>query len=243
MSRTAWIIIDCETLSLNIESAPILSIGAFLMGIINTEEDENPRFWKQIKDWDKINENFYQVINFKYQIASGRKDNKETWEWWNKVGGEAAKLLQESETTTNTLQQSLIALSAWIKEIENKVDSVVVLGNGAAFDNALLEIAYREYNLPIPWKYTHSLCLRTLYATFRLEKENTAGLTKSETKNTRIEILKDISITAKDLTEAKCGKFITHNALHDCVFQAYKAKLMFPRSLWENIANNIHKRK
>jgi hypothetical protein len=62
-------------------------------------------------------------------------------------------------------------------------------------------------------------------------------------ENNKTEILKNISNAAIALTKEECGNFTKHDALHDCIYQAYKAKIMLPNITWINIANNIHKRK
>jgi hypothetical protein len=228
MTKSALVIIDCETLSTFVESAPIISIGAYLMGIIETDESKRTGkdFWEQVEDYNLISDSFHTIVNYKYQIASGRKIDTATWDWWQSVGGKAVELLDRSRETNLSLCVGLGWLSQWIKDIEGKVDEVIVLGNGAAFDNVLLEIAYREYGLDIPWKYSHSLCLRTLYGIFGLES------TKFE-----------VSDVAKEMVTAKHGSFIAHDALHDCIYQAHKARMIVPGELWVNLTNNLHKRK
>jgi hypothetical protein len=68
-------------------------------------------------------------------------------------------------------------------------------------------------------------------------------LEEDENENNRTEVLKSISDAAISLTKKECGDFVKHDALHDCIYQAYKAKMMLPIETWTNIAKNIHRRK
>jgi hypothetical protein len=218
MSKVAFVVTDLETLSTHVAIAPILSIGAAVLGVVNTEEG----------NWvDELHyKGFHEIVNYPEQLKFDKFVSKTTLDWWENQNDDAKKLLETSRTTSNNLVQSLISLCGWINSI--KADHVVVLGYGSNFDNAILEINYQEYGIPIPWEYRNSLCLRTILNLYTpVEEENSIEAVK-----------KEAAIYTKFILQEE---FCKHNALHDAVYESAKARIMFPLPFWLTIARHIIK--
>lgn len=60
--------------------------------------------------------------------------------------------------TSHTLSESLLHLDEFI----NKYSDVQIWANGTKFDIAMLEKAYHDNELKVPWKYNSDRCLRTI---------------------------------------------------------------------------------
>jgi 3' exoribonuclease, RNase T-like len=232
MTKAAFVMIDLETLSLDIETAPIVSVGAYLFGIIETSinsANHQKSFFEQYET--DLPTTFYEVCNYAEQCKYGGKFvSDDTMSWWNSLGSDAISVIQESENTMNMLPDTLNSFNRFIDNIKTQCDDVYVFGNGAAFDNALMEINFRQYGIPIPWKYRNSLCIRTMYATIYNRYNLVSRLVQIE------EQAKDF---VKQLLDVE---FLAHNALHDAIFQSKKAMLMLPEHTWLNIVHNTNKK-
>lgn len=236
MTKAAFIVIDLETLSLSIKDAPIISLGGYLMGVIESDlnvRNNNVDFWSQNNF--ELKHTFHEICNYKAQQIDGRVPSKSTLDWWQEVGGDAVELLKQSENSNQYLPDVLHSFDYWLNDIQSQCDEIYILGNGAAFDNALLEIAYFDNFIERPWKYTNSLCLRTLYSIFNPDLVSLQAFTEEDCKNY-------LKTQSEGFVIASEGSFIKHNALHDAMFQGHKAKLMFPNSMWLAILNNTHRK-
>jgi hypothetical protein len=94
-----------------------------------------------------------------------------------------------------------------LKDQDIKV-TPVILGNGAAFDNSILDQICIEYKIKPNWSYKHSLCARTIFGMISSEY--------LEQNNSRY-----IDVT-KTLLSVDKENF--HNALFDAVYQAVKLR-------------------
>lgn len=133
--------IDLETLS-TAHNAVVLSIGACIF-----DDDHKP-----------VTEKFYANLEIDTQLALSRNVSQSTFMWWLQQT-EAARdaiVRTERQDTKNTL----VSFARWL-DTHNVVG---VWGNGAAFDNILLESMYDDYKLPRAWKYNQNFCYRTLAA-------------------------------------------------------------------------------
>lgn len=80
-------------------------------------------------------------------------------------GSTLAFWMQQSEQTRaqfkgeRDLRDVLLDLAAWFPS-----EGCQVYGYGADFDCVILTHAYRQFDLPVPWKYQNQRCLRTLTA-------------------------------------------------------------------------------
>lgn len=127
--------IDLETYSTR-SNAAIASIGA-----VKFEDDQ-------------ILDTFYCTIDPTTCKAAGLHFDKETLEWWSKQSKEAQRALR---TDNISLEDALNKFASWYG---NK--SLPTWGNGAAFDNVLMENAYRAMGKKRPWLPWEDRCYRTM---------------------------------------------------------------------------------
>lgn len=139
---TLHVSIDLETLSTSPASV-ILSIGAVAMA-------ENGEEIAQ----------FYSICSIASQ--QDRQIDKSTLDWWEKQGHDARSVLDAAnEPNSPSLYSALDELTRWIGELGEHFD-VHVWGNGAAFDIAILEHAYKQRSPFVPWNFRNVRDMRTL---------------------------------------------------------------------------------
>lgn len=160
--------VDIETMGTGI-NAPIIAIGAC-------------KFDRSTK---KVVDKFYRVISFKSAFRNSRADG-DTVEFWLKQSEEARLSLIDKRNSVTT-KRALEDLYKWFPK-----SHACVWGNGPAFDMVLLERSYEKCNLPVPWRFWHHRCFRTI-----------------------VDLAHEIGITYK-----KNEGGIHHNALDDAVRQA-----------------------
>ena len=138
----AQVALDLETLGTSPDST-ILAIGAVAV----CEETGQRR-------------KFYSICNANAQ--PGRTVSQSTLDWWSKQS-DAARMAfdeahkQEAPILSGVLEQ----LTHWIGELGLTHD-VFVYGNGANFDVAMLEHAYKQISDFVPWNYKNVRDMRTL---------------------------------------------------------------------------------
>lgn len=142
--------IDIETLGTR-PGDVILSIGAVKF---NLQEE--------------VTEKFYVTIDPESSKALGMKAQKSTLEWWSKQSEEARAAAFKGELK---LEHALTKLTMWMPPI----DSAVVWGNGANFDNSLLAAAYRIAKMDVPWHFWNDRCYRTVAAIFMKTRVERVG--------------------------------------------------------------------
>lgn len=135
------VMLDLETLG-NSNNAVIVSIGAVVF------------------DTGGLKDEFYINIDPESCVAEGLALDASTVLWWLKQSEAARGAITSPARPPVSLRSALDQFSKWIP-----VDSRV-WGNGATFDNVILENAYRATGLPAPWGYWNSLCYRTLKSIF-----------------------------------------------------------------------------
>jgi len=167
--------IDLETLD-TIPSAKIVSIGAVIF---------DPRYGK-ISD-DK----FYTLVDINAQPE--RTHSKDTLEWWNKQPTNVQKQLKG----TTSLEDALEDLAFYLPK------DCKVWGNGATFDISMLEDAYRQLGIEIPWKFWNVRDCRTV---LDMHESSRGGFNK------------------------KSGGTL-HNALDDAHYQAQYINMMWRKLL------------
>jgi hypothetical protein len=162
--------IDLETLDL-IPSTKIVSIGAVIF---------DPRY-------SKIGDTFYMELDHKAQ--KDRTSDKGTVEWWKGQPAEVRKSLKGTESLEDALEELAFFLPSDVR----------VWGNGSIFDIAILEDAYRQLDIEIPWKFWNILDMRTVKAVYEAGR---GGFSRA------------------------CGG-TKHNALDDAVHQAKSVCIMW----------------
>ena len=168
--------IDLETLD-TIPSSKIVAIGAVIF---------DPRYGK-ISD-DK----FYVLVDHKLQTGD-RTSSPDTVKWWKSQSPEVRKQLKG----TTSLADALEDLSFWLP------NDCKVWGNGATFDISILEDAYRQLNIDIPWKFWNVRDCRTVL---------------------------DMYESARGGFNKKSGGTL-HNALDDAYYQAQYITMMWKKLL------------
>jgi hypothetical protein len=129
------VMIDLETYSTR-SNASIASIGAVKF------------------EGDQIVDTFYCTIDPATCKAAGLHFDKETLLWWSKQSKEARDALLKDNIS---LTEALNSFSDWYG-----MKSLPTWGNGAGFDNVLLENAYLAIGQKRPWKPWEDRCYRTM---------------------------------------------------------------------------------
>ena len=131
---TDRVMLDLETIG-NTPGSAIVAIGAV-------------RF-----SGDIVNAEFYKRVSLKSCIDLGMTTDAGTVLWWLQQSDAARQEIVKADTTINVALMSFFEFATGTEE---------VWGNGADFDNVLLEEAYRLAFMPQPWKWSRNRCYRTL---------------------------------------------------------------------------------
>lgn len=134
------LMVDLETLSTTADAA-VLSIGAVKFSLTT----------EAISD-----EIFYSSISIESNLEAGRKISEDTLLWWLKQSAAAQAVFHEDKMS---LKQALTELSDWLGE-----DDWIVWSKGANFDIPILEHAYKQFGIQVPWQFWNTRCVRTYQA-------------------------------------------------------------------------------
>ena len=176
MKKLRHVMIDLETMGTTPESA-IVSIGAVLF---------DPRYNQVSKT------TFYSELDWEGQ---DRQICPDTQEWWTNQSPKAQAALDGLDD----LKSVLADFTNWLP------DDCKVWGNGATFDISLMENAYRQLGMEIPWKFWNVRDCRTVCDMYESKR---GGFNK------------------------KVGGD-AHNALHDAKYQAQYVSMMWCKLLGE----------
>jgi hypothetical protein len=132
------IMLDAETLAVTADAA-IISIGAVKFELGTGEIDDT---------------GFYASISIESNLQLGRRIREDTLTWWLKQSTAAQQVFHEPK---ESLQTALVHLSDWI----GNGDNCTVWSNGASFDIPMLNHAYCQCELEIPWMFYNERCYRT----------------------------------------------------------------------------------
>ncbi len=157
---------DLETLGLK-PGCVVLAIGAVMFDEVT----------------GKLGETFYVTINQQSCLDAGLTIDPETMAWWKKQSPDARRLLDETSGSGGTpLTSALAMFTEWcvttqykdwlyvddLTTPKNKMMSKLEMwGNGADFDNPILDAAYRAVGGVVPWGPFNGRCYRTLKSLFR----------------------------------------------------------------------------
>ena len=148
------VMIDLETMGIT-PQAPIVSIGAILF---------DPNLNKLGNK--KNNETFYEELDYSEQDRKPCQSTVDWWntqstvDWWNTQSEAAKNALGGLED----LPDVLIKLAKFIPK------NAKVWGNGSTFDIAMLEDAYRQYDMEIPWAFWNVRDCRTVVDMFETQR-------------------------------------------------------------------------
>lgn len=138
MNKYNHVMVDLETLGV-VADAVILSIGAVKFNLETGEMDDA---------------GFYASISIESNQEAGRRRIQEdTFIWWLKQSAEAQRVFTEPK---DTLRNALVALSDWVGDGQYEMWS-----NGADFDLPMLNHAYTQHVIEIPWGPWSANCMRT----------------------------------------------------------------------------------
>lgn len=138
MKKFKDISLDLETMD-NSSNSAIISIGACYFDRYTGE----------------IGETFHQKVNLQSCIDAGLTVSASTIMWWLQQSDEAREKLQGNDKERN-LSGVLSNLKHFMQDCE------MVWGNGATFDNTILENAFKSIGHIAPWKFWNARDLRTL---------------------------------------------------------------------------------
>lgn len=105
-----------------------------------------------------IGETFHKQVDLQSSIDAGLTVSASTLIWWLKQNEEARSKFFDNEKQ-RPLKLVLDDLSYFIGK-----DSQV-WGNGATFDNVIVENAFKAVDVEVPWEFWNMRCLRTLVET------------------------------------------------------------------------------
>ncbi len=109
-----------------------------------------------------LGKKFYTPILLKSCEEVGLFAEESTMKWWSRQSLEVRKALSDAEDPSSpTLKLALTKFNKYLKSCHNG-NKVRVWGNGASFDNAILEAAYAATGVTSGWRFWNSMCYRTL---------------------------------------------------------------------------------
>lgn len=104
---------------------------------------------------------FYSICNANAQ--PGRTVSRSTLDWWSQQNAEARVAFDLAHKQEAPLLANVLAdLTSWLGDL-GKTHDVFPWGNGATFDIAMLEHAYKQISDFVPWNFRKSRDMRTLY--------------------------------------------------------------------------------
>lgn len=200
--RPRSIMVDIETLSTN-KRALIQSIGAVAL------DDDG-----FLKDYEKVNPAvFYGQVPWRDmgQLQIGRHIDHDTQQWWSTQGAALQVLqnpdMQQQQFVYPGLRELLGAFAEFVGA-ELKLGGKM-MSKGIDFDLAIVESAYTDLGLKMPWKYNQTRCMR--------------GYT-------------DAAVAAGISQHLHMGVFggnvMAHHAAEDAIFQT-KVYIRYAHELWK----------
>lgn len=130
------VMLDLETMSVR-SNASIASIGAVKFSVE-----------------DGVIDTFYRTIDLRTCKAVGLHVDPETVKWWTQQDPLARNALLKDNVS---LTQALDDFTEWFGK-----KSLPTWGNGAGFDNVIMENAYFACNMKRPWLPWEDRCYRTM---------------------------------------------------------------------------------
>lgn len=132
------VMIDLETMGVQADSV-ILSIGAVTF------------------DKNGVHKEFYCNVDFQSCLDAGMTITNDTFYWWLSQSEKAGAILSKDR---KSITEALNELTSWMKAV-GMVKGV--WGNGASFDNTLLNTSYHKVlSSKAPWPFWNDRCFRTI---------------------------------------------------------------------------------
>jgi len=145
-SQFREVMIDLETLGTRPGSV-ILSIGAVEFHTLHG-----------------LGREFYAVLNVADSVLAGLSTDPKTIQWWENQSPEARQVLVEAHNAALSFPVRAVCsqFAAWLPG--DSPSARRLWGNGANFDNVLLDALYDSVGQSRPVIYRNNLCFRTLKA-------------------------------------------------------------------------------
>lgn len=102
---------------------------------------------------------FFRALKYDDQLRLGRRVSDSTLSFWSKQSDEARGAAFRGLNKVDTVE-ALHELDDWLKMRTN--DNSLMWAYPAAFDLAILEDLYTDFNMIIPWGHRAKRCARTL---------------------------------------------------------------------------------
>ena len=144
IDKDVHVVLDLETMG-NTQSAAIVAIGA----VACTVEQG-------------IFSQFYTEVSLDSSVRHGLSMDVSTVLWWLNQDKDARAIFQHNHKVAD-LTTAIIDFDNWFR-VAGEPKGILVWGNGADFDNAILRNAYQHVGRELPWMYYNNRCLRTLRA-------------------------------------------------------------------------------
>lgn len=139
------LMIDWETLSLDPETAPVLSVGIV---VFNLDDEDS---YDTLDSEDRSQHTTFDVQS---QLDAGRKMSYDVVRWWIQQG----KMAQNA-----VFKETGYRVHKWLYDFYDILGPMNVWGNGSIFDVSLLESLSRTFDVPIPkLMFRQTRDLRTL---------------------------------------------------------------------------------
>lgn len=139
------VMIDLETLGRR-PGCKILSLGA----VVFTKQGLTKEFYTEVQ---RSHQGFLTV-------------DPATVAWWEEQDPEVSDRLFTNQDKKPTLRSMLTEFDAWLSSVAEVNDrgelGVRIWGNGADFDNAILQVAYEAMAKEPSWPFWNNRCYRTL---------------------------------------------------------------------------------
>lgn len=116
---------------------------------------------------DGIVRTFYQNVDAESCTSLGMSTSPDTLQWWSEQPAEARVALDKDCVP---LKDALVRFNEWYGRTSRPT-----WGNGADFDNAILQSAFKCVGVECPWKFWDNRCLRTARSLFPKETNEFVG--------------------------------------------------------------------
>lgn len=134
------IMVDLETMD-NVMTSSIVAIGAVECDLIT----------------GLIGSTYYRVVDL--NDAPGTID-ADTLYWWLEQSDSARRALTIQGKESH--REMCLSFTKWVNSLETHNDKLRLWGNGASFDNSILQQAFRYQGLDFPLKFWNDRDMRTI---------------------------------------------------------------------------------
>jgi hypothetical protein len=131
---------DLETMDTTLGAA-IVAIGAVEFDLNKVE----------------IGRQFYITLDLTSAIEYGLRMDPDTIKWWMRQDEKVQRAVARPQAD---MYNGLQMFAGWLSEC-GPTNEIKVWGNDPAFDNGMLQLAFKAARVEQPWKFWNNRCLRT----------------------------------------------------------------------------------